>query len=472
MLRNGKLPSLEEIGQFSIYKINNENANSVLAFLAGDKNCGWNAQRNLLKGLNHLNLLRRKEEIAERLLLHNTKTLTSVFERNYQLLADHQRKQVTTKWTIEQISKEASLSNEEVTALLLDYISLGHLEFHPSDICNLRCKGCTYGHDTSELKPDRICFPFNKLENLAFFRPKSILLSGGGEPTLYSDSNSGERYNFKDLVLRIKELMPNVRLALVTNGTHFVPESDWIRHLDWIRVSIDAATPETYGKFRGKKEFFDRVIDNLLTYLNFPIKYVGASFLYSQANISEYVAFAKKLYELVSDKAPQHLHKFNLQYRPLRKDPKDEKRDFPEQITEKQIMRVVSAIIQFADSSPDVEKFLRDQTNIEAVLGGNSHPPHDFSRCFYSQVFHIVRANGEIRPCFIRVTEPDFKMGNVLKYNPKEISLNSLYIAARRKKYCDPYGCRQCHVNYLLEAGLNGKIKPSKMPAVANDAFF
>lgn len=462
----------EKEARFSIYNAKDRKTASSLDFVRGDDTAGWNAQRNLLKCLNHLELLQKKEKISEMLLLHNTKTQPEVFKRNYHLLGDHQAGKITTERVIDQIANRMSLSSAEVQSSVSSFIELGHLEFHPSDICNLKCTACTYGHDSTKLRPKKICFPFDELEKLAIFTPKSILLSGGGEPTLYSDTSSGKRYTFADLIVRLRELMPNVRLALVTNGTHRVPGNDWTKHLDWIRVSIDAATAETYGEFRGKIGLYDRVLNNLLFYLETPVRYVGASFLFSQANIAEYAVFAKTLFDLVSEQAPQHLHKFNLQYRPLRKDPKDEGREFPAAITDGQIRKTISTIAKMAESSPDFANFLKDQTNIEAVLGGNTHPPHDFSRCHYSSLFHIVRANGEIRPCFIRVVEPDFVLGNICRDKTTTISLNSLYIAASGKKYCDPYGCRQCHLNYLLEAGLKGKILPSKSQTVANDPFF
>ncbi|MHA1967467.1 MAG: SPASM domain-containing protein, partial [Candidatus Hodarchaeales archaeon] len=80
--------------------------------------------------------------------------------------------------------------------------------------------------------------------------------------------------------------------------------------------------------------------------------------------------------------------------------------------------------------------------------------------------------NGEIRPCFIRVTESDIIMGNILNPSINTISLNKMYIAARKMKYCDPFGCRQCHLNFLLESGVNGSIFPSNSPEVTNDPFF
>ena len=116
--------------------------------------------------------------------------------------------------------------------------------------------------------------------------------------------------------------------------------------------------------------------------------------------------------------------------------------------------------------------FLRNQTNVTAVLGGNSHPPHEFTRCYYSQPFRIVRANGDLRPCFIRVAEPDFNIGNIITDRLETIALNTLYIGARRKPHCDSLGCCQCHVNYTFEQGLKGNLKPSTSLEVRGDPMY
>ncbi|MHA2239560.1 MAG: radical SAM protein, partial [Candidatus Hodarchaeales archaeon] len=392
--RNEKDLSIKEsdkIELFSIYNTKDSKGSSRLKFLEGDKRLGWNAQRNLMKCLNHLELLRKKEEISNTLSLNSETTPINIFRKNYKLLEKHQKGTITTENVINQISLKRNLTKTEIDLALHNYLTVGHLEFHPSDICNLRCKGCTYSQNSKEFRPKQICYPFNDLDKLTLFQPRSILLSGGGEPTLYSDSTKS--FTFSDLVLRIKEILPDVRLALVTNGTYRVPEDDWTKYMDWIRISIDAATPETFGSFRGKKNLYRNVIENLIYYLETPVKYIGASFLYSQENITEYANFALKLFTLIRDRVPQHMNKFNIQYRPLRKDPKDANRDFPHAITDYQIDNVVNEILEIANASEELENFLRNQTNIEAVLGGNTHPPHDFSRCYYSQIFNIIRTN-------------------------------------------------------------------------------
>jgi radical SAM protein with 4Fe4S-binding SPASM domain len=293
-----------------------------------------------------------------------------------------------------------------------------------------------------------------------------MVIIGGGEPTLYRD---GER-RFQALVEEVCNTNPGIVLALVTNGTT-IPPGDWPNRFSWIRLSLDAATAATYIAFRGKP-MFDKVIHNYLRYLDYDVNYVGISFLFARSNIYDYAAVARLIFDLVKREKPQALHKVNIQYRPLRCDPCRQDSPLSEAVTPAQIERTVQEVRQLAGTSPEMKAFLRVQTNITAILGGNTHPPHDFSRCFYSQTFRIVRANGDLRPCFVRVLEPDFVLGNIMIDALETIALNTLFVGARRKPGCDPRDCRQCHVNYTFEQGLLGALQPSTSPEVLADPMY
>lgn len=236
-------------------------------------------------------------------------------------------------------------------------------------------------------------------------------------------------------------------------------------------MSLDAATAGTYAGFRGRP-MFERVLRNYLSYLGHDVRCVGVSFLFARSNICEYTDVARLIFGLVKEYKPEALPRVNIQYRPLRRDPHRYDEPFTEAVTAAQIEKAVGQVRELADTSAEMSTFLRDQTNITAVLGGNTHPPHEFTRCYYSQAFKIVRANGELRPCFVRVSEPDFRLGNILTDDLETIALNTLYVAARCKPHCDSLGCRQCHVNYTFEQGLQGNLMPSPSSQVQQDPMF
>ena len=466
---------MSQRAQFSVYnnlKLEPASAHNPLAdLIPDDYEHGWHVARNLIKPLNHLAFLRRKEEIAVELQLHNRRTSPDRFEKNYALLSQHQASQISTAEVIDILARQLHeagelLSEDDVACRLREYATIHHMEFHPSDVCNLACCDCTYGHDDPTRKPPPTNFPFQDIRKIAQMKPRSMVIIGGGEPTLYKSGDSG----FQEMVEEICNNNPGIVLALVTNGT-YRPAGDWPNRLSWIRVSLDAASEDTYSAFRGRP-LFHRVLQNFLSYLDHHVRYVGISFLFARSNIHDYAAVARLIFDLVKAEKPHALHKVNIQYRPLRRDPYRYDKPFTQAVTEGQIRRVTGQIRELADSSQEMKAFLQDQTNITAILGGNTHPPHEFSRCYYSQTFRIVRANGDLRPCFIRVSEPDFVLGNICTDHLETIALNALYVGARKKPQCDPYGCRQCHVNYMFEQGLRGNLRPSTSPEVIADPMY
>jgi MoaA/NifB/PqqE/SkfB family radical SAM enzyme len=466
---------MSDLEQFSVYNhlITRPQSldNPLRDLLPVDYEHGWHVARNLIKPLNHLDFLRRKEEIAVELNLHNQLTPPPWFDVNYEILKKHQARMISTDDVIKHLTRQLyqagkPLSESGIADRLREYAAIHHMEFHPSDVCNLACCGCTYGHDDPERKPLPINFPFEEVKKIASMKPRSMVIIGGGEPGLYRSGKHG----FQDMVEEICTTNTGITLSLVTNGT-YRPPGDWPNRFSWIRLSLDAATQATYSAFRGKP-MFNRVLQNYLSYLDYDVSYVGISFLFARNNIHDYAAVARFMFEFVKKEKPHALHKVNIQYRPLRHDPYLYAEPFTQVVTIEQIKKAVSEVRELADSSREMKAFLRNQTNITAILGGNAHPLHDFSRCYYSQTFRIVRANGDLRPCFIRVSEPDFILGNIRTDTQETIALNTLYIGSRCKPHCDSHGCRQCHVNYTFEQGLKGNLRPSTSPEVIADPMY
>ncbi len=207
--------------------------------LPDDCDHGWSVARNLSKPLNHLDFLKRKEEIAVELNLSNTSTPPGLLDVNCALLAKHQARQTTTLAVVKHLAAQlrqegGALSESDVAAKLRDYATIRHMEFHPSDVCNLTCCGCTYGHDDPEHKPPAINYPFREISRIARMKPRSMVIIGGGEPTLYK---SGNCY-FQEAVEEIRGANPGIALALITNGTH-KPAGNWRAARRWrVRIAL------------------------------------------------------------------------------------------------------------------------------------------------------------------------------------------------------------------------------------------
>lgn len=108
------------------------------------------------------------------------------------------------------------------------------LHIMPTEICNLRCVFCSVaqrgceGKAYPDLKLDQIKHVVTNLKKIGL---KAIILSGGGEPTLYPQIN--ELISF----LKSKDL----DIGMITNGTlletHLSDES--LKSFTWIRISIN-----------------------------------------------------------------------------------------------------------------------------------------------------------------------------------------------------------------------------------------
>lgn len=130
-----------------------------------------------------------------------------------------------------------------------------------SDLCNQDCHFCAYrmsgGFSSEQFGEDGNRNPNRKIpmakaleiiEDCASLGVKAIQFTGGGEPTVHPDH------------LLIFEYAQNIGLetSLVTNGILF--RQGWegiLPSMKWVRVSIDAASPDEYARVRRvKPEFY------------------------------------------------------------------------------------------------------------------------------------------------------------------------------------------------------------------------
>lgn len=99
----------------------------------------------------------------------------------------------------------------------------------PEGRCNLKCSYCSVSERTlhSTIELPRIQDYVTKLKSRGL---RAVILTGGGEPTLYKQ--------FNDLGEWL--LDQEIEIALITNGTQFKRVSDRIlKNLTWVRVSMN-----------------------------------------------------------------------------------------------------------------------------------------------------------------------------------------------------------------------------------------
>jgi organic radical activating enzyme len=99
----------------------------------------------------------------------------------------------------------------------------------PEGRCNLKCSYCSVSERVlqSRIELDRIQDYLTKLKGRGL---RAVILTGGGEPTLYPQFNPLAEW----------VLAQGLELALITNGTQFGRVSDVVLgNLSWLRVSMN-----------------------------------------------------------------------------------------------------------------------------------------------------------------------------------------------------------------------------------------
>jgi MoaA/NifB/PqqE/SkfB family radical SAM enzyme len=128
-----------------------------------------------------------------------------------------------------------------------------HVQMVLSDLCNQDCGFCAYRMSSglsNELFPEgkrknpNRMIPTAKAEEIiddcAAIGVQAIQFTGGGEPTVHPDH----------LALFYRAQEHGIATALVTNSINLDPGHPAVRAMKWVRVSIDAGTPETYARTR------------------------------------------------------------------------------------------------------------------------------------------------------------------------------------------------------------------------------
>jgi cyclic pyranopterin phosphate synthase len=159
---------------------------------------------------------------------------------------------------------------------------------YPTYVCNQACPGCEYQDDNKNIAAMMTKKQFfSVIDQLADIGVKGIEFCGGGEPTLNP--------YFGDALIRLRR--KGMSAGLLTNGTNLKGSlaETAVRTLSYIRISLDAATADTYAKVKrpkNKMAGFDAVISNIETLVRLRKKFrstvtLSVKFLVSKSNEME-----------------------------------------------------------------------------------------------------------------------------------------------------------------------------------------
>lgn len=289
-----------------------------------------------------------------------------------------------------------------------------HIQLEPTNFCNMNCKMCWQkkviaepGH--LEIKDFKTLIDSLPLHNLTF--------SGLGEPLLAP--------MFFRMVKEAKD--KGVLVNTTTNGTLIAKRVDEIltSGLDFIRVSIDASTKETYYRIRGEDRF-EEVIDGVERLIglrnSFGLRkpYVRLEFCMQKENIEEIPVFVEFGHKLGADAL--YFQVLDLSYI-------EERRDIlAEGLTYQVILKQLK-------TAGDISKRIGLPTNIPFLLKNFPLFWRKYSlkgelvssrKCLHPWFTAYVTLSGDIQPC-CAFAGSDIKLGNVFEHDFLQVWHNHEY---------------------------------------------
>lgn len=314
--------------------------------------------------------------------------------------------------------------------------------------CNNRCNFCMH----------RSYYYANAMMDLELYRRiinefkevdvKGMIFSSSGEPLTNT--------NIVDFITYTKKV--GIDIALVTNGTALQRRGlieIIAKDVTWIRISLDAGTPETRAKIHGVPlEDFEKVLESLTMLADEKARidglcHIGAQMVVTEENWWEVYEAVRRIKETRID---------YFQIKPVVFHPKDNKPQLSRRFWETALVLIDATKRDFEDEEFDV--FVKyDQ--FDAIMASD-HEKSVYERC-RAHFFPVIEATGKIYHCSQTRGLPEFELGDLSKSSFKEI-----WNGERRKKIienidvskCQPV-CR-CHwLNKMLKTVASGENTPS-----------
>ena len=129
----------------------------------------------------------------------------------------------------------------------------------PINACNLKCEHCN-SHDLLSVRTHMI--DYNNFDEFIYgtdftnthsdHKVRAMWFVGGGEPTLHP--------RFAEMIEAAYDI--GLKVGIVTNGVNIDQITETLQLIEWVGVSVDAATPDVFESIKGR-DYFDKVIENI-----------------------------------------------------------------------------------------------------------------------------------------------------------------------------------------------------------------
>ncbi|MFA5276842.1 MAG: radical SAM protein [Candidatus Omnitrophota bacterium] len=277
-----------------------------------------------------------------------------------------------------------------------------YLEISAAGSCNHRCTYCAL--DFMEYQPRFLKTDIlkDRLSEMGSLGVKSIMYAGEGEPFLHKDMVEIARKTHKS----------GINVAFTTNGTLMKKEisEQVLGCTEWIKISINGATPDTYAKIhRTDEKDFYRLLDNLKAAVGIRRKNkyrctLGMQLLLLPENHHEAVALAKLARDigldyLVIKPYSQHPQSKTKQYNAIRYSDYEYLKDELSAINTKtfRVIFRIQAMKKWDDGR------------------------RDYERCLALPFWSYIDAGGNVWGCSMFLGDERFLYGNIYEQAYRQI---------------------------------------------------
>ncbi len=346
--------------------------------------------------------------------------------------------------------------------------------------CNFACPHCVDSAiiNTGEyLSMDNVKKSLDTLKSRGLL---SVILLGGGEPTLYK--------GFGEVVRHIKDI--GLQVGIVTNGSKLERVSEVSSLLgkhDWLRLSIDAATQETFDKLHRPRTSvrLEQILEDAKKIkMKNPDLSMGYSFVIMWEGLSlNGVQIAPNLHEMkaASELAAEYSFDY-ISFKPCLIRLPDLNRetllDSVDRKKEEQIINDVGKRLSEARSGAGDRIKVLESVNLVAMMNHKVHELKNQPETCHMHVFNSVLTPSGIFHCpafrgveRARIAGPDGYAGEEKFKNTLE-SLTESISGFNARNECSRIACFYNHVNWWIEDFINSGRPAEDLEEAGDDNFF
>jgi len=300
-----------------------------------------------------------------------------------------------------------------------------YLEISPIGACNHRCIYCAL--DFMEYQPrflNRNTLK-DRLSEMGSLGIKSIMYAGEGEPFLHKDISSIINDTRKS----------GIDVAVTTNGVLFDQElaDKVLADLDWIKISINAGTKNTYARIhRTKDSDFNRVIKNMTYAAKLKRKnnyrcVLGMQIVLLPENVKEVFLLAK----IAKDIGMAYLVVKPYSQHPLSRTTRYK------DIKYSKYLGLAGKLLKLNNEKFNVIFRIHTMQKWDDASRNYKH-------CLALPFWSYIDSAGEVWACSIYLTKDKFRLGNINKHTFQEIcqSKKRLELMRWAKERLDTNKCR------------------------------